>query len=128
MKPRLPLVAVVGVLVAVVTAHAHHSHAVTYDMNKTISVEGKIVQFQFRNPHSFLQIRDNAGVRWAVEWGSSAQLRGQGVTRETWRAGDVITITGNPGRNPSDHRMKMLTVFRASDGYGWGTKPGETYD
>ena len=128
MKPRLLLVAVVGLLVSIVTAYAHHSFAATYQEDKTISVEGKIVQFQFRNPHSFVQILDGKGVRWALEWGGAAQLGGQGVTRESLKAGDVITVTGSPGRNLSDNRVRMKTLFRKSDGFGWGTKDGEVFD
>ena len=128
MKPRLLLVVVVGLLASVVTAHGHHSFAATYQEDKTISVEGKIVQFQFRNPHSFVQILDSKGVRWALEWGGAAQLGGQGVTRESLKAGDVITVTGNPGRNASDNRVRMKTLYRKSDGFGWGTKAGEGVD
>jgi hypothetical protein len=73
---------------------------------------------------------DNTGQeqRWAVEWGGTNQLGAQGVTRETLRPGDVVVITGNPGRNPADFRVRMLTLHRNSDGYGWGAKPGETVD
>ena len=73
---------------------------------------------------------DDAGQeqRWAVEWGGAGQLGGQGVTRETLKPGDVVVITGNPGRNPADHRIRMVTLRRPSDGFGWGTQPGQTVD
>jgi hypothetical protein len=128
MKLRLLLVAAVGLLALIVPVYAHHSFAATYQEDKTISVEGKIVQFQFRNPHSFVQILDSKGARWALEWGGAAQLGGQGVTRESLKAGDVITVTGSPGRNLSDNRVRMKTLFRKSDGFGWGTKDGEVFD
>ena len=110
-----------GVLMAILmtggmTARAHHSFASTYDETKSVKVEGKLVQFLFRNPHSFVHIMapDDKGQmqRWAVEWGGTGQLAGQGVTRETLRPGDVVTITGNPGRNPADHRVRMVTLRR----------------
>jgi hypothetical protein len=115
-----------------VTAYAHHSFASTYDESKKITVEGKLVQFLFRNPHSFVHVmapdEDGTMQRWAIEWGGAGQLGGQGVTRETLRPGDKVVITGNPGRNPADHRVRMLTLRRPSDGFGWGTNPGETFD
>ena len=126
-----------GVLMAILmtggmTARAHHSFASTYDETKSVKVEGKLVQFLFRNPHSFVHIMapDDKGQmqRWAVEWGGTGQLAGQGVTRETLRPVDSVTITGNPGRNPVDHRVRMVTLRRISDGFGWGTRPGETFD
>jgi hypothetical protein len=111
---------------------AHHSFTATYEEDKTIRIEGRIVQFQFRNPHSFVQVMapDDTGVmqRWGVEWGGAGQLGAQGVTRETLRVGDQVIITGPPGRNPADHRVLMRTLLRPSDGFGWGQRRGEVVD
>jgi len=133
MMTRTWLVALTVMLIATgVTARAHHSFASTYDESKTVKIEGKLVQFLFRNPHSFVHIMapDDAGQmqRWAVEWGGAGQLGGQGVSRDTLKPGDVVIITGTPGRNPADHRIRMVTLRRLSDGFGWGARPGETVD
>ncbi|HZI50230.1 MAG TPA: DUF6152 family protein [Terriglobia bacterium] len=121
-------VLVVGLL-ASSQVRAHHSFAATYLEDRTMQIEGKLVQFQFRNPHSFihLEVKDEKGtvVRWAVEWGGAAQLGSQGVTGETLKYGDVVSIIGNPGRVPEDHRIRMLSLRRKSDNFGWGQRPGE---
>jgi hypothetical protein len=130
MKGRLLVVLTIAVAAAGSTVRAHHSFAATYDESKTTKIEGRLVQFLFRNPHSFVHVMapDENGQeqRWAVEWGGAGQLAGQGVSRETLKPGDVVVITGNPGRNPADHRVRMVTLRRPSDGFGWGTQPGET--
>lgn len=86
----------------------------------------------YRNPHSFVSIEapDESGVmqRWGVEWGGSGQLGNQGVTRETLKVGDILIITGNPGRNAADHRIRMSTLKRKSDGFEWGQRKGEVVD
>lgn len=129
---RRLLIALTVALAAGATARAHHSFAATYDESRTVKVEGRLVQFMFRNPHSFVHLMgpDENGQeqRWAIEWGGAGQLAGQGVTRESLKPGDVVVITGNPGRNPADHRIRMLTLRRPSDGFGWGDKPGQTVD
>jgi hypothetical protein len=129
MKVRILVLWIAATLLFAIAAYSHHSIAGTYDQGKEITVEGKLVQFLYRNPHAFVHIEapDESGVtqRWAVEWGGAAQLAGQGVKRDTLKVGDVVTITGNPGRNPADHRLKMNTLKRKSDGFGWGTRPGE---
>ena len=66
-------VAFVGALAyTAAPAYAHHSFAATYFEDKTESVEGDLVQFLFRNPHSFVHVegKDAQGqtVRYAVEW------------------------------------------------------------
>jgi hypothetical protein len=113
-------------------AQAHHSFTATYFEDRTIQIEGKLLQFLFRNPHSFVHVEapDDKGEmhRWAVEWGGAGQLANQGVTNQTLRVGDVVSITGNPGRDPSDHRVRMQYLRRNADGFDWGRKPGETFN
>jgi hypothetical protein len=128
-------VIIAGAVVAAtasIAAHAHHSFTATYFEDRTIQIEGKLLQFMFRNPHSFVHVEapDDAGElrRWAVEWGGAGQLSNQGVTSQTLRVGDVVTIEGNPGRDPSDYRIRMQYLRRNSDGFDWGRRPGETFE
>ena len=131
MKRTLFLALAVAALVARVPAYAHHSFAATYFEDKTQTVEGDLVQFLFRNPHSFVHVEapgdDGQMHRWAVEWGGAGALAGQGVTNQTLRAGDIVKITGNPGRDADDYRIRMQYLRRDSDGFEWGKKPGETF-
>jgi len=110
------------VLVSGATAYAHHSFAATYVTDKEIKIEGDLIQFMFRNPHSFIHLLgpDEKGEtqRWAIEWAAAGQLTG--ITRDTLKPGDHVIITGNPGRNPEDHRLRMRTIARPSDGWKWG--------
>ncbi|HEY8519443.1 MAG TPA: DUF6152 family protein [Gammaproteobacteria bacterium] len=119
-------------LAAGAAAQAHHSFTATYFEDRIVTIEGKLLQFMFRNPHSFVHVEapDEHGTlrRWAVEWGGAGQLSGQGVTSQTLRPGDVVTIEGNPGRDPNDYRLRMLYLRRNSDGFDWGRRPGETFN
>ena len=112
-------------------AYAHHSFAATYLEDQSVTIEGELVQFLFRNPHSFVHVmveKDGQRVRYSVEWGGAGQLGGQGVTRETLKVGDFVVITGSPGRNPADNRVRMVSLRRPKDGFGWGQRPGEVVD
>ena len=125
MKRTLSVLLIAGVaLVAGARVQAHHSFAATYFEDKTQKIEGNLVQFLYRNPHSFVHVEapDDKGTmqRWAVEWGAGGQLGRQGVTRETLKPGDHVVIVGNPGRNPEDHRLRMVNITRPSDGWKWG--------
>lgn len=118
--------------VAALPAAAHHSFAAVYRAGEIVQIEGKIAQFQFRNPHSVLHVLvpDESGgtTRWAVEWQGASQLGARGVTGATLRPGDPVIVTGNPGRVPEEHRMLLVTIKRTTDGFGWGTRPGEVVD
>jgi Family of unknown function (DUF6152) len=117
---------------AAASAFAHHSLGATYEADKEVKLEGKIVQLLLRNPHSFLQIdapdKDGKMQRWSLEWRGSGQLGQAGIKRDTLKAGDDVTITMNPSRTPGDSRGALKTLHRKSDGFGWGNNPGETIE
>jgi hypothetical protein len=127
----LSFVAVIAALVAA-SASAHHSFGATYEVSKQIKLEGKIVQFVYRNPHSFVHIEapdtEGATQRWAVEWGGTAQLTTAGVTRESLKVGDKVTIVARPSRVPGEYRVLMVNLNRPSDGFTWGRNAGEVVD
>jgi hypothetical protein len=110
-------------------AAAHHSCAAVYRADETIQVEGKIVQFLYRNPHSVLHVvvTDESGntTRWAIEWQGATQLGANGMSAQTLRPGDPVVVTGNPGRVEAEHRMLLVTITRTTDGFGWGNRAGE---
>ena len=110
---------------------AHHSFAATYLEEQSVSIEGELVQFLFRNPHSFVHInvteKDGTVRRHAAEWGGASQLGGQGVNAQTLKVGDRVVITGSPARGyPKVPQVRLVTI--KSTGLDWGRKPGETVD
>ena len=131
MKLRAFILVAAGALASGISAYAHHSFTATYDETQEMQIEGTLVQFMFRNPHAWVHVMapDESGEmqRWGVEWGGAGQLSGQGVTRDSLKAGDHVIIRGNPGRNPVDHRLRMRSLLRPSDGFGWGFE-GETFE
>ena len=130
MKIRWTLL-VIAIMATSIAAYAHHSFAATYNEKETVSIKGKMVQFSFRNPHSFVQVEVSDGtenVRWAVEWAGTAQLNNTGVQNDTLKYGDIVEVTGNPGRNPAEHRLRMRTVKRVDGTFSWGTRANETVD
>ena len=108
------------------TLSAHHSFTATYDTGKTVSVEGKVVQFLLRNPHSFLhiEVKDKGGKVevWNIEWAAAGQLNG--TIAASIKAGDLVTVNGNPARDPADLRLRMVNIKR-TDGESWGFAPGQ---
>ena len=128
---RRVLLAVAATLIACTAAYAHHSYAATYDVTREVKLEGKLVQFVYRNPHSFVHLMtaDDKGMpqRWAVEWSGTTQLGSQGVNRESLKIGDEVVIVARPSRVPGEYRALMLRLKRTSDGFAWGS-PGQTVD
>ena len=125
MKSSLAVLIAAGVFGFGAQAFAHHSFAATYLEGQETSIQGELVQFIYRNPHSFVQVmapdpETKEMVRWAVEWAGNGQLRQAGITAETLKVGDRVVITGSPGRIPEEHRLRMRTISRPKDGWKWG--------
>src|SRR2546425_2498671 len=115
---RHPVIIVVLVVIALLLlaspVYGHHPYA-DFDNDKTIKIEGKVVQFMFVNPHPHLQVEDEQKQRWDVEWPARGilPLRMRGIRQDSLRYGDTVVITGNPTRDPADHRIKVQTLRRA---------------
>jgi hypothetical protein len=82
--------------------YAHHSFAATYLVDKEMKVESKLVEFMYRNPHSFVKVEapDDKGhmQAWAVGWGG-AQLSRASISRDTLKPGGHFIVSDSPGCN-----------------------------
>jgi len=127
-------ISVLAATVALLSAQsgAHHSYAATYDVSQTVRLEGRLVRFEFRSPHSYLHMAvtgENGDTqRWAVEWAAPSTLVNQGVSQDTLRTGDSLIVTARPSRAAGEFRTLMLTLERPADGLTWGTNPDEVVD
>ena len=117
MKFRLLILMIVGAaLMSGAFAYAHHSFAGTYVEDKLVTLEGKVVEFNIRNPHSFILFevteKDGKTARYGGEWGGVTQLSQGGVNRFTLKVGDKIIIDGAPARDTSDRKVLVRQVVR----------------
>src|SRR2546429_5528773 len=123
---RIVLLTIAAALLVSTAVYAHHSYGATYDVSKQVKLEGKVVQFVFRNPHSFVHVQaaDESGAqqRWAVEWSGVSQLGNQGLSRESLKVGDEVVIVGRPSRVSGEYRALMISLKRPSDGFTLGSK------
>jgi len=105
--------AVVSVVIAVPAA-AHHSAAVAYDVDKTISVKGVISEVKWVNPHTwiFVDAKDEAGkaVKWGFEGKVPNQLIRLGITPSVLKPGIVVTVTGHPARDASQNYCEVMEL------------------
>lgn len=123
---RLIVIAMIGVVVFGRQAAAHHSFPATYVKGEEVTIEGELVAFQFRNPHSYIQmsVKDETGnvIQYAIEWRDAGSLQKEGIDRFTLKPGDFVIITGLPARNKADHKVLLRTIERPSDGFKWVSK------
>ncbi len=85
-------------------ALAHHSSSM-YDRTKPVTIEAKVVEFQWINPHAQLAVVETkapSGAEpktWSVELTSPGVLTRNGWTKRTFNPGDPITLKFAPLRN-----------------------------
>lgn len=115
-KSKLRCLAAVVLLAAGSTAFAHHSFAVFFDSDRTVTVRGTVTDFQFRNPHGLVRIsltgQDGAAVIWKAETNSPSILERRGWKKDTLKVGETVTMEGWPARDGSNY-MRLRTLKRA---------------
>ena len=83
---------VLMIVVFAFPVHAHHSFGGTYDVSKTMTIKGKMVQVTLRAPHSFLYVEvadpDGTTKQWVIEGATAAQFARQGIDKDAFKIGD----------------------------------------
>jgi hypothetical protein len=124
----LTRVTLLGVLIAGAAGRvaAHHS-PVMFDMTKSVTVEGTVVEFSWTNPHSSIQL-DVAGTggameRWGVEMGSPNSMVRAGWKSTILKPGDRVSVTVRPLK--SGERGGMFVSIKLADGRVLGGRAAE---
>ena len=103
-KLALFVLAIGAISISVQPAAAHHSGA-GFNSGAVVELKGTIKEFQFKNPHTWLQVLvpDASGkvTEWSLEWGSPNSLGRQGYRPTTFPPGAKVTVRLNPMRNGS---------------------------
>src|SRR5215472_4750573 len=97
------LIISIAVVLAAQSAFAHHSAAM-FDPQKVKELTGTIKEFQWKNPHVWIQIYvQNGGAKeeWSVEGGGPNSLSRQGWRPTTFKPGDAVTVKVNPMKDGS---------------------------
>jgi hypothetical protein len=105
------------------TASGHHSVTAHFDMSRSIEIRGVIVDFKLRSPHASLVVdgqsyvdgvlQDATVQRWEVESSAAPGLRAMGISGETFRPGDAITVIAAPNRQAGFRFVNSSTFIDA---------------
>jgi hypothetical protein len=100
-KPMLGLAAVT-LLLGAGPAAAHHSFAL-FDVTKTVMLDGKVKEFEWTNPHSWIHLvvtgADNRPEEWLIELPAAASLARDGWGKNYVKTGDHLSVRINPLKN-----------------------------
>ena len=112
--PFLGCVATVALLLAS-PVMAHHSFAM-FDRDRQVTLEGTVHDFQWTNPHAWIEVDvpDGKGGRdkWGLELNSPNNLARQGWRSNLIKAGDKVTVVLNPLRS-GEHGGLFLELVLA---------------
>jgi hypothetical protein len=106
-------------LAAPVAAVAHHSISGVYDSSRQVTIDGRVVEFQFVNPHPVLIVAPSGdaatGEPWRLEMDNRYELADIGVTAKTFKPGEHVIVTGSAARDES-HNLYLMKLDRPADG------------
>ena len=84
-----------------VEAFAHHSTSYfSKELKDVVKIEGRVVRFEWRSPHSQIYVETKGAngelVVWRFDTTPAAWLVREGWTKESLSAGDLVTVEGFP--------------------------------
>ncbi len=111
-------------LVVPLELHAHHSPAM-FGGSGPLTLTGTVREFQWTNPHSYIQLivqpESGAAQEWSLEMGANVYLYNLGWRPSTVKAGDTLTVTVIPMRNGKPGGL--LVEAKTADGKTLGGNP-----
>jgi Family of unknown function (DUF6152) len=133
---QLTVAAAIYIVAAVSSAYAHHSHPLTYDWCKTLTIEGNVERVEYKDPHSHLFLRLDNQTLWTVDWAPLAGLKNSGRLDPAQKAlafGARIAVTGAPMRTlaeirqhfpdyntePNPNTIDPASMRRVDDSWSW---------
>ena len=109
------IIAAALIVAAAAPVLAHHSFAAEFDASKPINLSGSLTKLDWINPHArlFIDVKGSDGkvVNWEIELGPPAILLRNGWTKNSVKAGDMLTVTGSlakDGTNLANARAVTL--------------------
>ena len=116
--------------VIVLPGHTHHNPASHYDLEKSITVDGVVMEFRLINPHAriYFEVTTADGVvqAWLAEGNASSILKRRGWKDDSLKIGDAITISGNPARDGGPKLdWKLIVLPDGTEMHGGNTVAAE---
>jgi hypothetical protein len=116
-----------GLLLASLTAVAHHSVSAEFDTNKKVTFTGTVKKIDWMNPHIYTHVEvkgaDGKVIVYRVEGGPPNALYRQGIRPEQLPIGTVVTCT-NCSRSKSETSMNVNGRMTLADGKAALGAPG----
>jgi Family of unknown function (DUF6152) len=102
-RTKYILSALTASLILPLAAHAHHSFAAEFDATKVVHLEGKVVKFDWVNPHSWLYVDvskpDGTVEHWKIEGGAPSALLRRGWNRNSLPMGTKVVVNAFQARD-----------------------------
>jgi len=93
---------------------AHHG-AATFDVGKKLEMEATVTEWVWANPHCFLKfdVTDAGGAvaHWIAETSNPPDMVNRGWARNSFKAGDRVTVTVEPVKNGSPVGRVLRVAF-----------------
>jgi flagellar biosynthesis/type III secretory pathway M-ring protein FliF/YscJ len=94
---------------------AHHSRS--HYANEESTTKGVVLEYKWRNPHVFVvwavKDQDGKATQWVGEMASLTSMIAEGMTKDSLKPGDEITVVAFPSKNAGSTEALIKKITKA---------------
>src|ERR1051326_3650407 len=104
-----------GLLLVHGALYGHHAYTAEFDLTKPVKLTGVVTKLEWSNPHIWIYLDVKEGKGAVTNWGFSASPPGmltrRGITKNSLKQGDVLTISGHRAKDGSNNAYGNIVIF-----------------
>ena len=100
------VIAAAAIMAGTATLGAHHSWNTVFSEDKPLILKGTVAKVELVNPHGWIWIEvknpDGTSTKWGIEGGPPNGLIRNGITKDSLKVGEELTVRGYGSRDGSN--------------------------
>lgn len=105
----------IALLLAAPPLSAHHAMVAEFNVSNPVTIKGTLTRMEWVNPHGWIYVdtkgADGRTQTWKFETGSPYRMEKRGLTKQDFRVGAEVIVSGFAAKDKSTSAAGMTITF-----------------